>query len=270
MHHYISRQPTSSVEAQTSICASRITIQYLKHQKLSIMAPVAVEAAPTASHLLSKTTYDQPIKSSAPAVQQPQLSQYQGYHNVHWYVGNAKQAAAFYVTRMGFQRIAYRGLETGSRAVASHVVSNGNVVFVFTSPLHAPNSKKQSLSKDDRTLLRDIHEHLTQHGDAVKDVGFEVDDVEALYSAAVSKGARAVSAPTAIEDEYGVVKMATIQTYGDTSKSILVGRCSAANLRSTYSYRETRVSRVFSAWLQNHCRTGTLVEVSPNCRAGGD
>jgi len=160
-----------------------------------------------------------PTKASKPAAIEPQLSSYQGYDNVHWYVGNAEQAASFYVARMGFQKIAYRGLETGSRAVASHVVSNGNVVFVFTSPLHAPNSKNSNLSKEDQALLNEIHEHLTAHGDAVKDVAFEVDDVKALYDAAVARGAGAVSAPRTVEDEFGVVKLATIRTYGDTSKS---------------------------------------------------
>ncbi|KAK5080824.1 hypothetical protein LTR24_008398 [Lithohypha guttulata] len=183
------------------------------------MAPIALDAVPTPAHLPSKTTYDQPTVSSAPAVQAPQLSSYQGYDNVHWYVGNAKQAAAFYITRMGFERIAYRGLETGSRAVASHVVRNGNVVFVFTSPLHAPTTKNQNLSKEDRALLTEVHKHLTAHGDAVKDVGFEVDDVEALYSAAVARGAGAVCAPKTIKDEFGAVKTATIRTYGDTSES---------------------------------------------------
>lgn len=105
--------------------------------------------------------------------------------------------------------------------MASHVVSNGKVVFVFTSPLHAPESKTANLSKDDREQLREIHEHLTTHGDAVKDVGFEVDDVEALYAAAVARGARAVSAPKTVADENGCVKMATIQTYGDTSELLL-------------------------------------------------
>lgn len=182
------------------------------------MAPIAIESATQPAPLPSKTTYDQSFVSLAPAVKEPQLSSYQGYDNVHWYVGNAKQAAAFYVTRMGFERIAYRGLETGSRAVASHVVSNGNVVFVFTSPLHAPNTKNQNLSKEDQALLEEIHEHLTAHGDGVKDVAFEVDDVEALYAAAVERGAGIVSAPKVIEDDFGVVKTATIRTYGDTSK----------------------------------------------------
>lgn len=199
------------------------------------MAPIALEQAPIPSHLLSKQAYDVPPKTSAPAVQEVEVNSYSGYHNVHWYVGNAKQAAAFYVTRMGFRRIAYRGLETGSRAVASHVVSNGNVAFIFTSPLHAPNSKKSNLSKEDMALLNEVHEHLTAHGDAVKDVAFEVDDVASLYAAAVSRGARTVSAPRVVEDEFGTVKMATIQTYGDTSMLDPRNAESSTDRDSTYT-----------------------------------
>jgi hypothetical protein len=33
------------------------------------------------------------------AAQSSDLTAYRGYHHVHWYVGNAKQAAAFYVAR---------------------------------------------------------------------------------------------------------------------------------------------------------------------------
>lgn len=204
------------------------------------MAPIALESSPAPAHLLSKTAYDTPLKSSASAVTEPQQANaYQGYSNVHWYVGNAKQAAAFYITRMGFRRIAYRGLETGSRALASHVVSNGNVVFIFTSPLHAPNNKNSNLSKEDKASLKEIHEHLTAHGDAVKDVGFEVDDVEALYNAAVERGADVVSAPRSVEDDSGLVKVATIRTYGETSKLQNLLRMSFANSSSTYAYRKT-------------------------------
>lgn len=95
------------------------------------------------------------------------MSAYKGYHHVHWYVGNAKQAASFYVTRMGFERVAYKGLETGSRAIASHVVRNGNVTFVLTSPLRNLD-KAQMFSKEDQELLKQIHTHQEAHGDAVK------------------------------------------------------------------------------------------------------
>lgn len=37
------------------------------------------------------------------------------------------QAASHYVTRMGFEPFAYRGLETGSRQTAAHVVRQNKV-----------------------------------------------------------------------------------------------------------------------------------------------
>lgn len=97
------------------------------------------------------------------------LSNYEGYHHVHWWVGNAKQAAAFYVSRMGFTRVAYRGLETGSRLVASHVVRNGAVIFVLSSPLRGLDSvNDERFSDEDRRMLREMHNHITKHGDGVK------------------------------------------------------------------------------------------------------
>ena len=36
-----------------------------------------------------------------------------GYDHIHWYVGNAKQAASYYITRMNFHHVAYQGPETG-------------------------------------------------------------------------------------------------------------------------------------------------------------
>lgn len=97
----------------------------------------------------------------------PDVSSYQAYDYVHWYVGNAKQAAAFYVSRMGFERIAYRGLETGSRAIASHVVRNGTVTFVLSSPLRGLKDLGM-FDAEEQQLLKDIHAHLERHGDAVK------------------------------------------------------------------------------------------------------
>ena len=96
------------------------------------------------------------------------LSNYEGYDHVHWWVGNAKQAAAFYVSRMGFERVAYRGLETGSRLVASHVVRNGAVTFVLSSPLRYPANGDERFSDEDRRMLTEMHEHIAKHGDGVK------------------------------------------------------------------------------------------------------
>jgi 4-hydroxyphenylpyruvate dioxygenase len=146
---------------------------------------------------------------------------YRGYDHITWYVGNAKQAASFYTTRMGFRTLARRGLETGSRFTASHVVTNGAATFVLTSPLRSPGVSHESGTADDQALLREIEDHLRQHGDAVKDVAFEVDDVESVYEQAVAKGATSVQQPIVTADKDGRVKTAVIKTYGDTTHTLI-------------------------------------------------
>jgi 4-hydroxyphenylpyruvate dioxygenase len=170
------------------------------------MAPIAIspELGPTRLHDVTPQS----------------LGSYEGYDHVHWYVGNAKQAAAFYTSRMGFSRVAYRGLETGSRHLASHVVKNGNVCFVLTSPIHAPNTRLP-LSDAERAELRKVHDHLEAHGDAVHDVAFRVDDATAVYKAAVKRGASIVSPPKVSSDDNGSVTTACIQTYGDTTHTLI-------------------------------------------------
>src|SRR4051812_27357370 len=49
---------------------------------------------------------------------------------------NAKQVASYYVLRFGFEFVAYRGLETGNRDYATHVVRQNRIVFAFSSPLN--------------------------------------------------------------------------------------------------------------------------------------
>ncbi|KAI5297122.1 hypothetical protein KEM56_005064 [Ascosphaera pollenicola] len=145
---------------------------------------------------------------------------YRAYDHVHWYVGNAKQAAAFYTTRMGFRRIAYKGLETGSRAIASHVIRNGDIIFVLTSPLRSLN-QLDKIAEEDKALLKEVHAHIEKHGDAVKDVAFTVDSVDGVFAAAAKNGARVVSAPRSVQDEFGEVKLATLQTYGETTHTLV-------------------------------------------------
>lgn len=152
---------------------------------------------------------------------------YRGYDHITWWVGNAKQAASYYITRLGFKSLAYRGLETGSRYIASHVVSNGNATFVLTSPIRSLSSieGRHDVSAEDRRLLQEIHTHLAEHGDAVKDVAFEVDDVEAVWRQAVAKGAGNVQEPTVYTDGTdGEVLMAAVKTYGDTTHTLVQRR----------------------------------------------
>lgn len=132
----------------------------------------------------------------------PDGGAYLGFHHVTLWVGNAKQAASYYVTRFGLKEIAYRGLETGSRDVVEHVVQAGtNIRLVFCSPLN-PTDKIYA-------------QFLARHGDAVKDVAFEVDDVHTIYKRALKRGARSVRPPYEVQDESGTVIMATIGAYDD-------------------------------------------------------
>ena len=155
-----------------------------------------------------------PTSSSGPG--------YRGYDHITWYVGNAKQAASYYITRFGFRPLAKRGLETGSRYVASHVVSNGGITFVLTSPIRSSTDVDGTIPEADKTLLDEIHAHLAKHGDAVKDVAFEVDDVRAVYNEAVSRGAASVHEPAVLFDEVeGEVLTAAIKTFGDTTHTLV-------------------------------------------------
>ena len=58
-----------------------------------------------------------------------------GTDYVEFYVGNAKQAAHFYKTALGFQSLAYAGLETGVTDRTSYVVVQDKIRLMFTTPM---------------------------------------------------------------------------------------------------------------------------------------
>ena len=123
---------------------------------------------------------------------------------------------------MGFAYLAYQGLETGSRYTTSHVITNGGATFVFVSPLRGVASLDETIAKKDRQLVQDIHDHLEKHGDAVKDVAFEVDNAQAIYDIAISRGAHGVQKPISIRsDTDGEIVSAIVKTYGDTTHTLV-------------------------------------------------
>ncbi|KAI1418199.1 putative 4-hydroxyphenylpyruvate dioxygenase [Hypoxylon sp. FL1857] len=184
------------------------------------MAPSAIsESPPRSSSFLPPHADEYAIQAGIPS--------FQGYDHVTWWVGNAKQAASYYNTLFGFKTIAYRGLETGSRYFTSYVLANGDIRFVFTSPIrsyvHLP--KDEPISADEYALLKEMHDHLERHGDAVKDVAFEVDSVEGVYYKAVEQGATSVQPPKVLRDkQHGDVLTAVIRTYGDTTHTLISRR----------------------------------------------
>ncbi|XDG03339.1 hypothetical protein ABKA04_002954 [Annulohypoxylon sp. FPYF3050] len=186
------------------------------------MAPSAISESPP-----REATFHPPHTSSDSYAVQAGVPEFQGYDHVTWWVGNAKQAASYYNTLFGFATVAYRGLETGSRYFTSYVVANGAIRFVFTSPIrslaHLPAD--EPITADERKLLKEMHDHLERHGDAVKDVAFEVDSVEGVYERAVEQGADAVQAPRVTRDKlHGEVMTAVIRTYGDTTHTLISRR----------------------------------------------
>lgn len=75
--------------------------------------------------------------------------------------------------------------------------------------------------EEEANLLKEIHAHQERHGDAVKDVAFEVDNLDAIYSAAVAGGGISIRAPHEVSDSNGSVRLATIRTYGDTTHTLI-------------------------------------------------
>lgn len=136
-----------------------------------------------------------------PITQEADFLKLKAFDHVELWVGNAKQAAYFYQHAFGFTPVAYSGLETGNRKFASYVLQQGKIRLIITSPYH-PNTE--------------ISAHHMMHGDGVKAIGLEVYDAAEAYEATTSRGAVGVEEAVTMQDDYGIVRMSTIETYGDT------------------------------------------------------
>lgn len=137
----------------------------------------------------------------------PESGRFIHFDHVTFWVGNAKQAANYYCIHCGFEPVAYKGLETGSRRVVTHVIRQNRIFFQFQSALN-PYDKEYG-------------EHLIRHGDGVKDVAFSVEDLPAILQRARERGATVIKDIWEESDADGTVKMAVVQTYGDTVHTLV-------------------------------------------------
>jgi 4-hydroxyphenylpyruvate dioxygenase len=154
------------------------------------------------------------------------------FDHVTFWVGNARQSAVFYMTQLGFEPLAFRGLETGSRDLACHVLRLNDTIIQLVSAVE-PNNQE-------------LNGFLSSHGDAVKDVAFRVENIEALLRHALDSGAELVnplevvtfdatspnglarsnnvgdesSEATKCLDKF-VMKRATIKTFGDITHTFI-------------------------------------------------
>ncbi len=121
--------------------------------------------------------------------------------HVEYYVGNARQAAHYYRSAFGMTLTAYSGPETGVRDRASYVLEQGKIRFVLTTALRPDHP---------------IAEHVREHGDGVRDIALEVDNVDSAYAETTKRGARGIREPFTLQDSFGEARMASIAAYGDT------------------------------------------------------
>ena len=124
-----------------------------------------------------------------------------GTDHIEFYVGNAKQAAFFYRSCLGFSLVAYRGPETGTRDRVSYVLEQGKIRFVFTTALHTSG---------------EIADHVHRHGDGVKAVALWVDDAASAWKETTARGAKSAQTPWNAKDEHGEANLSSIAIYGDT------------------------------------------------------
>jgi 4-hydroxyphenylpyruvate dioxygenase len=127
-------------------------------------------------------------------------------HHVEFWVGNARQAAFYYRKGFGFSQVAYRGLETGERRQTSYALRQGKANFVLTTPM----------TSDDPAA-----EHISKHGDGVRDIALVVEDADAAFGEAVRRGAQPALQPHDVKDEHGTLRRAAVHTYGDTLHSLI-------------------------------------------------
>lgn len=125
----------------------------------------------------------------------------EGTDYVEFYVGNAKQAAHYYMSAFGFQALAYAGPETGVKDRASYAVRQHNLTFVLTTPVRPGNT---------------IADHIYKHGDGVKALSLRVSDATNAWKETTKRGAKSYMEPAKLKDEDGEVVMSGIHAYGDT------------------------------------------------------
>jgi 4-hydroxyphenylpyruvate dioxygenase len=134
-----------------------------------------------------------------------------GTDYIEFYVGNAKQASHYYRAAFGFQLVAYRGPETGTRDRASYLLQQDKIRIVLTTAI------RPDLSDE----ARPVADHVHKHGDGVRDIALWVDDARDAHAKAVERGAVSVHEPRVLRDDDGEVVVAAFRTYGDTIHSLV-------------------------------------------------
>ena len=136
-----------------------------------------------------------------PITEEGDFLQIKSIDHLHFYVGNALHSMYYWWKGFGFKPVAYSGLETGNRDSASYVLESGKIRFVVSGP-YGPTSP--------------IAAHHMVHGDGVKVIALEVDDVEKAWKETTARGGKSAWSPREEKDEHGIFRTSAIHAYGET------------------------------------------------------
>ncbi len=163
-----------------------------------------------------------------------------GTDYVEFYVGNAKQAAHYYISAFGFSPLAYSGPETGVKDRASYAVRQNKLTFVLTTSLRPGN---------------EMADHIYKHGDGVKIIALLVNDATDAWQQTTKRGAKTFLEPERIKDEEGEVVKSGIHTYGDTVHLFIERKSYTGAFMPGYRTWENKFFLTTSTGLQyvDHC-----------------
>ncbi|MFH8487719.1 4-hydroxyphenylpyruvate dioxygenase [Streptomyces longisporoflavus] len=147
-----------------------------------------------------------PDRDASAASVSPRPWDITGIDHVRLCVGNALQAAHFYVSVLGMEITAFRRPETSPLGHAEYVLSSGSARFVVTGGAE-PDSPAARWA--------------AVHGDGVSDIALEVRNLDDGLAHAVAAGARILQEPQREEDRFGALRTAAIATYGELRHTLV-------------------------------------------------
>ncbi len=125
--------------------------------------------------------------------------------SIEFYVGSARQWAYFHERALGFRTIGYSGPETGVRDRCSYLVAQGDIRLIFTGFL---------------SRASEISRQVELHGDGVKDVSIDVNNLDDTLSFIRENGVTKPGMVQRTKGENGILSKAELSTFGETVHSL--------------------------------------------------
>jgi 4-hydroxyphenylpyruvate dioxygenase len=104
--------------------------------------------------------------------------------------------------------------------ISRNLSNNKQLIGTFVKYITQPFPIINSYEPDSPETL-EMGAHLTKHGDAAKDVSFNVEDLDAIMVRAKAKGVKVAKDIWEEQDEFGTVRFAKVQTYGETTHTFI-------------------------------------------------